>query len=117
MLFQDIINELKHAKNRLDKAAEELKAFEEGEDGKWLKELRRKSRRHDLSENEEREKARMEKKEERLENSKVKWEEQEQKLQDALIEFDKEKEMQGPLLIMIESMKRKMEDLEFQVKR
>ncbi|CAG8565893.1 13138_t:CDS:2 [Funneliformis caledonium] len=87
----EIINELKHAKNRLDKAAEELKAFEEGEDGKWLKELRRKSRRHDLSENEEREKARMEKKEERLENSKVKWEEQEQKLQDALIEFDKEK--------------------------
>jgi len=90
--IETIEKQLEEAKKKLEKAEEKLEEWEEGEDdGKWLKELRRKTRRNDLSEKEEREKARLEKKEEGLEKDKNdKWE-QVKKFQNALLEFGKEK--------------------------
>jgi len=83
--FEEIKKQLEKAENKLEKAEEKLEEWEEGEDdGKWLKELRRKSRRNDLSEKEEQEKARLEKRR----NS---WEEQMKEWGKALRELDKEK--------------------------
>ena len=89
---EGIKKQLEEAKKILEKAEEKLEEWEEGEDdGKWLKELRRKTRRNDLSEKEEQEKARLEKNEEKLEKRRNSWEEQIKKLQDALMNFNKEK--------------------------
>jgi len=90
--FEEIKKQLEKAEKKLEKAEEKLEEWEEGEDdGKWLKELRRKSRRNDLSEKEEQEKARLEKKEEKLENDKEYWKEQVKEWGKALRELDKEK--------------------------
>ncbi len=87
--FEEIKKQLEKAEEKLEKAEEKLEEWEEGEDdGKWLKELRRKSRRNDLSEKEEQEKARLEKKEEKLEKRRNGWEEQMLYLQKKTAEFN-----------------------------
>ena len=90
--IEEIKKQLEKVEREYDKLNKKLEEWEEGEDdGKWLKELRRKTRRNDLSEKEEREKARLEKKEEELEKRRNSWEEQMKKLQNALMSFNKEK--------------------------
>ncbi len=90
--FEEIKKQLEKAENKLEKAEEKLEEWEKGEDdGKWLKELRRKSRRNDLNEKEKLEKARLKKEKEELEKRRNSWEEQMKEWGKALRELDKEK--------------------------
>ena len=72
---EEIKQELTKARGDYEKAVEELKKFEEGEDdGKWLKELRGKVRRKEqLDEDDKRQLVRLEEKEKSLEAEKKRW--------------------------------------------
>ncbi|CAI2168308.1 3291_t:CDS:2 [Funneliformis geosporum] len=85
--------QLKIAEEKYEKAELALKEFEEGEDdGKWLKDLRRKMRSEKLSENEMQERARLEIKEKELTMKLNNWEEYELYLRKELAYFNKERE-------------------------
>src|SRR5436305_14149609 len=92
-MYKGIEQQLNKAVKNYEEAKRKLKEFEEGEDdGLWLKELRRKTRRNDLSEEEKQEKKRLEKKEEELTRKEEDRLKQVEKLQDALVELSKKGE-------------------------
>ncbi|CAG8435984.1 4251_t:CDS:2 [Funneliformis mosseae] len=91
--YERIEIELEKARGDYEKAEKNLQTFEEGEDdGKWLKELRNKVRRSNISEEEKRQLVRLEEEKEKLETTKMKWDDQVIKLQAKLVEFNNEKE-------------------------
>ncbi|CAG8437207.1 9361_t:CDS:2, partial [Funneliformis caledonium] len=95
--YERIEIELEKARGDYEKAEKNLQTFEEGEDdGKWLKELRNKVRRSNISEEEKRQLVRLEEEKEKLETTKMKWDDQVIKLQAKLVEFNNEKDLSSP---------------------
>jgi len=86
--IEEIRQELNEAKERLAKAETVLKTFNEGEDGQWLVELKRKLRKEEGTETQQRrwekEKTQLEEKEKQLEKDRRDRLEQVEKLQDRL---------------------------------
>ena len=91
-----LIDEIKKDKDialkNHEEAKDKLKEFEEGEDGQWLKELKRKMRRKEFDEEDKEEKRKLEEEKKRLEKKVDDWDEQVRKLQNKLANFGKGEE-------------------------